>query len=122
MSERPPRTEPGGPREEAYRILLRVETAGAFAGILLERAVPAVRDPRDAALLHELVMGVLRNRALLDHAAGRVSRRPFESIDPELRVALRIGVYSLLFLDRVPGYAASDAWGKNNHPSARRRN
>jgi len=108
LSERAPRAEPDGPREEACRILLRVERAGAFAGILLERAVPAVRDPRDAALLHELVMGVLRNRALLDHVVGQVSRRPFETIDPELRVALRIGVYSLLFLDRVPVYAAVD--------------
>lgn len=94
------------PRLEAFDILRRVESARAFAGILLEEREGRFPDPRDGALLHELVLGVLRRRAALDHALSQVSSRPLVEIDLEVLIALRLGAYALLYLDRVPDFAA----------------
>ena len=95
------------PRRDAYGILRRVEEGGAFASALLERR-PASRDPRDAALVTELVLGVLRRRAQLDHVVTQAASRPLDRIEPAVREALRVGTYTLLFLDRVPDFAAVD--------------
>ena len=97
------------PRREAYRILRRVEEGGAYASILLEERARSISDPRDIALLTEIVLGVLRRRAALDHAIGQVlASRSLDTIDPPVLAALRIGAYSLLHLDRVPDFAAVD--------------
>jgi len=96
-------------RRVAFEILLRVETAGAFASVLLEHRESELRDPRDARLAHHMVLGVLRSRASLDHVLERVASRPVRSMDPPVRTALRIGAFALLHLDRVPDFAAVDS-------------
>ena len=96
------------PRREAFRILKRVEDAGAFASVLLQGSAARLRDPREAALLTEIVLGVLRRRAPLDHAITQAATRPLDDLDPEVLTAIRIGAYALLFLDRVPDFAAVD--------------
>lgn len=96
-------------RRLAWWVLLRVERGGAYASILLDRYERRVGDPRDAALLHGLVLGVLRRQAQLDHVIARVSSRPAERMDPEVRIVLRIGAYELLFLDRIPDFATVDS-------------
>jgi 16S rRNA (cytosine967-C5)-methyltransferase len=96
------------PRREAFRILRRVEEAGAFASVLLEGSAAKLQDGREVALLTEIVLGVLRRRALLDHAIGQAAARPLEDLDGEVLTAIRIGAYALLFLDRVPDFAAVD--------------
>ena len=96
------------PRREAFRILRRVEDAGAFASVLLESRSAELRDPREVALLTEIVLGVLRRRALLDHAIARTAGRPLERLDGEVLTAIRIGAYALLYLDRIPDHAAVD--------------
>ncbi len=96
-------------RQLAFGILLRVEREEAFASILLDSRENRLADRREAALLHELVLGVLRRRALLDYALSAVSSRPLHSIDPEVLAALRIGAYGLLFLERIPDFAAVDS-------------
>lgn len=96
-------------RSAAFRILWRVEAAGALADILLDGAESRLDDPRDASLLHEIVLGVLRRRAVLDHVLSRAASRSLQRIDDSVLTALRIGVYGLLFLDRVPDFAAVDS-------------
>ena len=96
------------PRREAFRILKRVEDAGAFASVLLEKRAAVFDDPRDAALLTELTLGVLRHRLPLDHVIAAAAGRPIPQIDAAVLVALRIGAYTLLHLDRVPDFAAVD--------------
>ncbi len=70
-------------------------------------AVPALDglDERDRALLHELVLGTLRQRGWLDHVLSRLSSRPLARLDPGILDALRLGAYQLLFT-RVPAHAA----------------
>lgn len=89
-------------RRIAFDVLLRVES-GAWASDLL-RAASAPLDSRDAGLASEIVFGTLRYQAQLDHLIAH--RTPKARLDPEVRIALRIGFYQLLHLTRVPPHAA----------------
>jgi 16S rRNA (cytosine967-C5)-methyltransferase len=60
----------------------------------------------ERGLATELVYGVLRRRARLDRALEAFASRGLAGLDPRVRTALRVGAYQLLFLDRVPAYAA----------------
>ena len=94
-------------REIARRVLDRVDKGGAWATLALDAELArSGLDERDRRLASELVYGVLRHRARIDRAIGAhadLSRTP-----PKIRTALRVAVYQLLFLDRVPAYAAVD--------------
>ena len=91
-------------RLEALAVLRQV-SGGRNASDALERPASRLRDERDRALLHELVLGSLRRRGWLDHVLRPLSARPFETLRPALREVLRLGAYQLLFL-RVPPHAA----------------
>jgi len=91
-------------RLAALRILQQVET-GAFSSVLLAAEEPRLQ-PVDRALCHELVLGVLRRQLFLDHIATHFSKRRVESLDPAVRIALRLGLYQLRFLTRIPASAA----------------
>ena len=90
-------------RLAAFQILQRVED-GAYASILLAQKEPEL-TPRDRALCHELVMGVLRWQLWLDRLAEYFSKRPTTELDPAIRLILRLGLYQLRFLSRVPASA-----------------
>src|SRR6202040_1910061 len=96
-------------RYEALHILMRVERDRAFADIALEHALERARlDPRDAALCTEIVYGTLRWRRHLDWRLTPHLNRPLGKLDPWVRALLRLTVYQLVFLDRVPRWAAVD--------------
>jgi 16S rRNA (cytosine967-C5)-methyltransferase len=98
--------EIGPARRHAFRILLRVDTTGAYASILLDQLPVADLDRRDVRLITELVLGTLRWRGRLDHALEQVSSRRLAAIDPAVRTALRLAAHQILFLDRIPDAAA----------------
>jgi len=107
--ETPP---PLTPRDLARGVLARVERDGAFAARALDAALGRVPQmaAADRGLATELVYGVLRRRARLDRAIGALAHKGIDALDLEVRIALRVGAYQLLFLDRIPAYAAvSDA-------------
>ncbi len=60
----------------------------------------------DAGLATELALGVLRQQRLLDFLIERQSRKRIAGLDREVVLALRLGLYQLRFLDRVPARAA----------------
>ncbi len=91
-------------RLAAFNILQQVES-GAFSSILLAAEEPKLQ-PADRALCHELVLGVLRWQLLLDAIVERFSKRRIESLDSAVRIALRLGLYQLRFLTRIPASAA----------------
>ena len=91
-------------RRAAFEILREVE-AGAFSSILLAAEEPKLK-PADRALTHELVLGVLRWQLWLDKLIEHFSKRKVESLDLAVRLALRLGLYQLRFLTRVPASAA----------------
>src|SRR5262249_54869663 len=96
-----------GARYEALSILVRVEQDRAFADIALEHALDEAKlDPRDVALCTEIVYGTLRWRRHLDWRLAPHLKRPLAKLDPWVRNLLRLAAYQILFLDRVPSWAA----------------
>ena len=97
----------GSARAVALEILRRVEEDAAYPDPLLE-TLPARSglEPRDRALVTEVVYGTLRWQRWLDWHLDRVSHRPMAELPPWLRALLRSGAYQLAFLDRVPARAA----------------
>jgi len=94
---------PAPARTLAFDILRRVES-GAWASELL-LAHSERLDARDAGLASEIVFGVLRYRAQIDYLIEHFSSRR-QKLDIEVRIALRMGIYQLRFLDRIPAHAA----------------
>jgi len=92
-------------RLAAFSILRRVEEEGAFASVLLSQGLEALSGI-DRALTHELTLGVLRWRLLLDSYLAHYSQRSLERVDLPVLIALRLGLYQLRFLSRVPAPAA----------------
>ena len=93
-------------RAAAFEILRRVEREDSYATELLHSAPLAKLSSRDHALATELVMGVLRWQSLLDRRLAGASSQKIERLDGEVLAALRLGVYQLQFLSRVPARAA----------------
>lgn len=93
-------------RQAAYQILQRVEREHDFAANLLRAPnVSSLSEP-DQSLATELVFGVLRRRAELDAWIRRLSGRDLDYFDPEIVTILRLGVYQIRGLDRIPKSAA----------------
>jgi 16S rRNA (cytosine967-C5)-methyltransferase len=91
-------------RLAAFRILQQVEN-GAFSSVLLAAEEPGLK-PLDRALCHELALGVLRWQGWLDKLVEHYAKRAIGSLDVPVRIALRLGLYQLRFLTRIPESAA----------------
>ncbi len=88
-------------------ILVRVERDKAYANVLLDTRLRRQRlAPRDRGLATELTYGVLRHRGTMDFLLSRVLDRPLEAVDIDVRNLLRLGAYQLLYLTKIPSYAA----------------
>ncbi|MBM4396568.1 MAG: RsmB/NOP family class I SAM-dependent RNA methyltransferase [Deltaproteobacteria bacterium] len=99
------------PRADAAVVLARAITGSARSTDLLlefERAYPAGRE-RDAALLHELVLGVLRHRAACQTFVTPLLRKPLDDSPPPVREVLLCMAYQAVFLERVPAHARVSA-------------
>jgi len=93
-------------RTIAFEVLRRVEEEGAYASDELHEALGASVKPVDAALATELTLGVLRWRCLLDCLLERHLKKPVERLDLPVALALRMGIYQLRFLEKIPARAA----------------
>ena len=93
-------------RTIAFDVLLRVAKKDAYADDELRAKLEQSVKPEDAGLATELVLGALRWQGLLDFAIDRFSKKRVSSFDAEVAIALRLGAYQLLFLDRIPTRAA----------------
>lgn len=93
-------------RAAAFDILLRVEQEASFASELLHSAAYKRFSKADHGLTTELVMGVLRWRSRLDADLAESSAQPMRKLDLEVLIALRLGLYQLRWLNRIPARAA----------------
>jgi 16S rRNA (cytosine967-C5)-methyltransferase len=93
-------------RAAAFDILLRVERESSYASELLHSSAYEGLVTADHALATELVMGVMRWRSVLDGEIGQVASQPLAKLDCEILIALRLGLYQLRNLDRIPQRAA----------------
>ena len=94
------------PRQTALQILTDIEDHQVQLELSLDRLEGGPLDERDRRFIRQLVYGCLTWRSRLDWIAQAFSKRPVNRIDAVARQALRIGVYQLLWLDRVPPRAA----------------
>src|SRR5205823_2489360 len=92
-------------RRAAFEILRRVEEEGAYSSALLAR-VDSDLNEKDRGLCHELVLGVLRRQLWLDRTIEYFASRRIDSLDLPVVIALRLALYQLRFLSRVPDSAA----------------
>jgi 16S rRNA (cytosine967-C5)-methyltransferase len=86
-------------RAAAFDVLRAVHDGGYASDLLRRHSL----DGRDAHLASEIVFGCLRYQAQLDHIIGLWAPA---RLDIEVRIALRVGIYQLRYLDRVPQHAA----------------
>lgn len=92
-------------RAELIKALIRVEE-GSYSTLLLDSLLNKIEDSRDKGLFTEIYYGVIRNKLYLDYIINHFSNTPKEKLDKEVLMGLRIGIYQLLFLDKIPVRAA----------------
>src|SRR3954471_5841017 len=91
----------------AYAVVRRVFEQDAWADRALHGEARRHRlDARDLALATQLAYGTVQRVATLDHLLGVLAGRHPDKLDKPILAALRLGVFQLTFLDRVPAHAA----------------
>lgn len=94
-------------RAVAYAVVRRVFEGGAWADRALHGEARRLRlDARDLGLATQLSYGTVQRVATLDHVIERLAGRAPAKLDKPVLAALRLGVFQLTFLDRVPAHAA----------------
>lgn len=94
-------------REVALKIIGEVDTGGAYANIALARELGRQRlSDQDRRFVTELVYGTVKAGETLDWLLGHYSSRPPAQIPAVIRNILRMGLYQLFFLSKVPSSAA----------------
>jgi 16S rRNA (cytosine967-C5)-methyltransferase len=92
-------------RVAAYETILAVAAGRADLPSALARARTKLKDERDRALAGEIATGTLRWQGAFDHVVEMFAKRPAARLDPEVLAILRISIFQLLHLDRVPAAA-----------------
>lgn len=95
-------------RVAAYQALLTLTNGRSDLPGAIEHARATLHDDRDQALTAEIATGVQRWRGALDHLIVQFSKRPLDRLDPEIIEILRLSLYQLLHLTRVPAAAIVD--------------
>jgi len=95
-------------RRLAYQVLLNLDKQASYPDRVIRGSLQRRPDfkEEDRALLTELVYGVLRWQGLLDWHADQMIKIKPQKVAPEIRVLLRLALYQVLLLDRIPDHAA----------------
>ncbi|TCO78981.1 16S rRNA (cytosine(967)-C(5))-methyltransferase RsmB [Marinisporobacter balticus] len=94
-------------RKCAYHILIDIEENNAYSNIAMNRQLKGKSvESVDRRLITELVYGVLENKIYLDFMIGKLSKIKMKKIDPKVLNILRMGLYQLIYLDKIPSFAA----------------
>ena len=101
-------------REIVLKVLYEVDKNGAYSNIALDEALKEARrkeslskiDKRDVGFISELVYGTISWRLTIDEVIKKYSNIKMKKMSPWIVNILRMGVYQILFLDRVPKSAA----------------
>ncbi|MGO9338493.1 MAG: 16S rRNA (cytosine(967)-C(5))-methyltransferase RsmB [Terracidiphilus sp.] len=95
-------------RKAAFHILLAVERGQSHSDDLLRGKAVNALSAADRNLATALVLGVLRWQIRLDHQVHAFLKHPNTRLDLEVLIALRLGAFQILHLDRIPARAAID--------------
>jgi 16S rRNA (cytosine967-C5)-methyltransferase len=102
--EKPARRDTVSPsRWFAADALLKIEKGSKVADVF--KGLGELK-PEDQSLSRELIYGCTRQKRLLDYYLASFCSKPYQKLPFEIRIALRLGLYQLMFLDRIPAHAA----------------
>ena len=94
-------------RALALDSLIALERDGRYSNLEVDaRLKRSSLSDADRALYTRLVYGVTERRITLDYIISQLSSTALESLDDDVRTALRLGVYQLRFMDKIPEHAA----------------
>lgn len=109
-------------REAAYRSLILCERDKKYSSLEIDSSIKRFSlEGADRGLYTTLVYGVIERKITLDHIIGKLSSKPIDKLDPEVITLLRMGLYQLIWLDRIPDSAAVNETvnlAKRNAPRA----
>lgn len=89
-------------REAALKVLVAVEKDGAYLNIAIRDILKSSDDVRDNALSMQLAFGVTKNKLFIDNIIENISTVKLKKLSVWIHNILRIGIYSIKFLDRIP--------------------
>ena len=95
------------PRKVALDLLKKAEKSKQYSNIALDHALSeSGMSEQDRALASALFYGVTERKITLDYQLSRLSSRPLDSLENDVLCALRLGLYQLMYMDRIPNHAA----------------
>ncbi len=94
-------------RQVAFDALIKMEKQGGFSNLTLDSCLSKTTlDARDRSFVSNLFYGVIERRITLDYQLSLYLSKPLKKLKPEVLVIMRMGVYQILFMDKVPDSAA----------------
>lgn len=97
------------PRNIAFNILMKIEQDKAYSNIAINNAIKENKlSGLDSSFLSALVHGVLERKITLDYIIKQYSKIPLRKIEIKTKVILRLGIFQLVFMDKVPESAAAN--------------
>ena len=91
-------------RKAAFHVLETV-SSGSYASDAIRHATASL-SPRDAGLARQIVFGCLRYQLQLDHLIAKYSGKQADKLDVVVAIALRVGIFQMRHLERIPPHAA----------------
>ena len=92
-------------RQAAYEALCRIELRQAHSDDVLNSELVTRLEVRDRNLTTEITYGTLRWRAWLDYLLQGAVSRSWESVESRIRILLRLSLYQMSHMDRMPDHA-----------------
>lgn len=93
-------------RELALNILKDIYENQAFSNIAIKRHLKDKLNSQEENLVREIVYGVLENEIYIDYIISKASSIKLKKIHSTMLIILRIGIYQLVFMDKIPSSAA----------------
>lgn len=94
-------------RDAAVAALLKIQEQGGYSNIVLDEMLEhTTLADADRALASRLLYGVTERRFTLDYLLNKTSTTPVKQMDAAVREILRIGAYQLVYMDKIPSFAA----------------
>ena len=101
-------------REKVVQILVDIEKDDTYLQLALKKELETL-DAKDKGFANELIYGTIKWRLRLDYVLNEFSKIPVKKMKPFVRQLMRMSVYQILFLDKVPASAAINEAVKMMH-------
>ena len=100
-------TKPTQSRELILDILMEILEKGGYSHVVLRQALEKYQylEKQDRALITRITEGTIEYRMTIDQILNRCSKVPVEKMKPVIRTILRMSVYQIFWMDRIPDRA-----------------